>query len=160
MTSVTHQSEHVGGGEESCPFCQIANGGDRNVLVVAEAPEWVAFFPPEPAACGHTLIIPRVHVRDFWALETQLACSLTQAARQVGVAMRRVIEPDGLNLITSAGGAAEQTVFHVHLHVVPRWSSDGFGPIWPDADVTDADSRLPAIAALMHDALTSAEHVD
>jgi len=157
MTAVTHQSELAGGRDESCPFCQIANGQDSTVLVVAEAPEWVAFFPPEPATNGHTLIIPRVHVPDFWALEAHLACSLTQAAQQVGVALRRIIQPEGLNLITSAGAAAEQTVFHVHLHVVPRWSSDGFGRIWPDSDVSQAASQVPAIAALLRDALTSAD---
>jgi histidine triad (HIT) family protein len=54
------------------------------------------------------------------------------AAIRVGRAIEAAVHPDGLNLISSAGASAEQTVFHLHLHVVPRWEHDGFGQIWPD----------------------------
>jgi histidine triad (HIT) family protein len=50
---------------------------------------------------------------------------------RVGAAIRDALTPDGMNLISSAGSAAEQTVFHAHLHVVPRWLRDPIGPIWP-----------------------------
>ena len=60
-----------------------------------------------------------------------LAAELMRAAVVVGRAIQRALQPDGMNLISSAGSVAEQTVFHLHLHVVPRWSRDGFGAIWP-----------------------------
>jgi histidine triad (HIT) family protein len=116
---------------EACAFCRIAHGHDPSAEIVAEGQRWLAFFPVQPATVGHTLVIPRSHAPDFWALERRLAAELGLAAYDVGRAIDRALEPDGMNLITSAGEAAEQTVFHVHLHVVPRWESDGIGRLWP-----------------------------
>ena len=59
-----------------------------------------------------------------------MASQLINASKRVGRAIETAVEPDGMNLITSAGKAAEQTVFHLHLHLVPRWEDDGFA-IWP-----------------------------
>ncbi len=117
--------------ERTCPFCRIADGDDSSVEIICEGEEWLSFFPPEPATAGHTLIIPRAHVPDFWSLDEALAAELTGAALRVGRAIKRAVAPEGMNLITSSGDVAEQTVFHVHLHVVPRWRGDGFGRIWP-----------------------------
>ncbi len=117
--------------EAPCPFCEIARGADRSVAIVCEATRWLAFLPPEPATPGHTLVVPRAHFPDFWALEEDLAAELANAVVSVGRAIDVALNPEGMNLISSSGQAAEQTVFHVHLHVVPRWSQDGFGRIWP-----------------------------
>jgi histidine triad (HIT) family protein len=64
----------------------------------------------------------------------------------VGRAIEEALQPDGMNLITSAGSAAEQTVFHLHLHVVPRWRTDGFGRIWPTEQRYRDDAELQEIA--------------
>jgi histidine triad (HIT) family protein len=101
------------------------------VEVVCQGESWIAFFPIAPATPGHTLVIPREHVRDLWSADVDTGRDLMAAAMKVGRAIEDALEPDGLNLITSAGGAAEQTVPHLHLHVVPRWNDDGFGDIWP-----------------------------
>jgi histidine triad (HIT) family protein len=58
----------------------------------------------------------------------------------IGRAIREALSPDGMNLITSDGSAAEQTVFHLHLHVVPRWHQDGFGQIWPTGERYDEEA--------------------
>lgn len=117
---------------EGCAFCAIARGKDRSVDVVCEADSWIAFFPDRPATPGHTLIIPRHHVADLWEVEPPLSGELMDAAIRVGRAIDAAVRPNGLNLISSAGESAEQTVFHLHLHVVPRWENDSFGQIWPD----------------------------
>jgi histidine triad (HIT) family protein len=117
--------------DKSCKFCKIAEGQDASAVVVGEGKEWVAFFPPEPATPGHTLVIPRSHVRDLWELPDEFASWLMQAVIHVGIAIRRAVRPEGMNLISSSGAAAEQSVFHLHLHLVPRWKQDGFGEIWP-----------------------------
>jgi len=122
---------------EGCPFCQIASGQDSSAHVVAQGPEWVAFFPLEPATAGHTLVIPRQHVADLWAAPENLAGPLMRAVMQVGRAVQAELRPQGMNLISSAGTAAEQTVFHLHLHLVPRWEKDGFGRIWPEQGIED-----------------------
>lgn len=132
-----------------CPFCRIADGATADVLLVGEASDWLAFFPPEPATRGHTLIVPRRHVSNFLELECALAAKLTHAASRIGRAICHALEPEGLNLITSAGTAAEQTVCHMHWHVVPRWAEDAFGDIWakpgetkPATDLYDAADRI------------------
>src|SRR4051812_12151004 len=116
--------------DPSCPFCAIARREDRSFELVCESTSWVAFVPLAPATPGHTLIIPRAHFPDLWALDATLAAELISGAIRVGRAIRLALEPEGMNLITSSGEEAEQTVFHVHLHLVPRWESDGFGQIW------------------------------
>jgi len=138
----------------NCDFCAIARGEDPTVEVVCEASDWVAFFPVNPATPGHTLIIPRKHVPDLWQAELSLGADLMVAAIRVGHAIDAALTPEGMNLITSAGEIAEQTVFHLHLHVVPRWRRDGFGDIWPpatrgeDADLGDVADRIrEALAA-------------
>lgn len=134
--------------ETHCEFCSIARGEDRSVEIVCEGPTWVAFFPLGPATPGHTLIIPRTHVADLWKADSLLGAELMGAVIQVGRAIDTSLKPDGMNLITSAGKVAEQTIFHLHLHVVPRWRRDGFGDIWPtgrrfeDADLTDVADRI------------------
>jgi len=110
--------------------------------VIAEDRFWIAFFPLEPATAGHTLIIPRVHAPDLWRLDEAIARELMAGVQRVGRAIRTALATDGMNLITSAGETAEQTVFHVHLHVVPRWADDGFGRIWPlESPVTPREER-------------------
>lgn len=114
-----------------CAFCAIARGRDHSAEVVCESKDWLAFFPLNPATPGHTLVIPRKHVPDLWQVEPPLGGELITAVIRVGQAIQRALHPEGMNLITSAGQTAEQTVFHLHLHIVPRWRRDGFGRIWP-----------------------------
>jgi histidine triad (HIT) family protein len=139
----------------NCPFCAIARGEDSDVRLVASAPEWVAFVPPEPATPGHTLIIPRVHVSDLWEADAATAVAVVSAAVEVGRTVRRALNPEGVNLITSAGEAAEQTIFHLHLHVVPRWRDDRFGALWPPKGLvpgTEADRALDRVKRAWDDA--------
>jgi histidine triad (HIT) family protein len=135
-----------------CPFCAITHGRDRSTELVCETDAWVAFFPLDPATPGHTLIVPRDHVSDVWRLDGELAGKLMTAVLRVGEAVGRALEPEGMNLITSAGSAAEQTVFHLHLHIVPRWRSDGFGRIWPLEGKRYSDERIEALAHRIRDA--------
>jgi len=133
---------------EGCDFCAIARGEDRSVEVVCEEESWIAFFPLDPATPGHTLVIPRKHVVDLWEVEPPLGADLMAAVIRVGRAIDASLKPEGMNLITSAGKVAEQNVFHLHFHVVPRWQRDGFGQIWPvegkfeDADLEDVADRI------------------
>lgn len=116
---------------ERCDFCAIGRGIDRSVRVVCESDAWLAFFPLNPATKGHTLVIPRQHVADIWQLGSPLGAELMGAVIRVGRAVQTAVNPEGMNLISSRGSAAEQTVFHLHLHLLPRWDRDGFDRIWP-----------------------------
>ena len=132
--------------DDSCDFCAIARGNDRPSGFICERETWLAFLPLNPATPGHTLVIPRTHVPDLWSLRADLQPHLMAAAVEVGCAIDRALSPEGMNLITSSGEAAEQTIFHLHLHVVPRWHRDGFGRIWP-SDGRYEDDTLGDVAA-------------
>lgn len=115
---------------EPCDFCAIARGEDLSAEVVCEGETWLAFFPLDPVTPGHTLVVPRHHVSNLWEADLALGAELMAAVIRVGNAIRDVLTPAGMNLISSAGQAAEQTVYHLHLHVLPRWHADGMERIW------------------------------
>ncbi len=133
-------ASELGAQVEACEFCAIVRGDDVSVEVVCEGEAWLAFFPLDPATPGHTLVVPRRHVSNLWEADAALGAELMTAVIRVGRAIRAVLAPAGMNLITSAGQAAEQTVYHLHLHVLPRWHADRMDQIWPEKDERqDAD---------------------
>lgn len=108
-----------------CPFCQIVAGRTAAALV-REWPAAIAIVPLNPVAPGHTLVLPRRHIRDFTDPAPDVAATMVAAselARDLGGSM---------NLITSRGVEATQTVFHLHLHLVPRRAGDGLPLPWAD----------------------------
>lgn len=132
-----------------CAFCAIVRG-EVPATVVAEDAECIAFFPDEQATLGHTLVVPKAHVSDLWAIERrELISQLMEMVIRIGRALEVVVEPEGMNLITSDGAAASQTVFHLHLHVVPRWPDDRMGNIWPEGGVS-LGTQTEALAQELH----------
>ena len=118
---------------EDCDFCAIIRG-ELTARIVHETEHTLAFFPVHPAARGHTLVIPKTHIADFWSIDEVNAGHLSCAAMQVGHGLRRALNPQGLNIIQSSGAAATQTVFHLHIHMVPRWVGDHVGDLWPPSE--------------------------
>lgn len=145
--------------DANCDFCRIASGNDPHAEIVCEGNSWVAFFPSNPATPGHTMVIPRTHVDDVWSLDPALGAELMSAVIRVGRAIRSAVTPAGMNLISSSGEVAEQTVFHVHLHVIPRYEGDDIDPIWPPKTTLAPDVEI-AVAERIREAcagLASAE---
>lgn len=103
-----------------CVFCRIVNGQAPSTQV-REWPDAVAIVPHRPVVDGHVLVIPKRHVADF-----------TEDPDVTAAVMRRAsgIGEYPMNLITSAGSAATQTVFHLHVHLVPRRDGDGLALPW------------------------------
>ncbi|MER7272041.1 HIT family protein [Micromonospora carbonacea] len=114
-----------------CPFCEIVQREAPDTREVYRDEHTVAFFPLEPATLGHTLVVPRNHVPDIWSLDEETASRLARITLRLSHAVRRATRPEGLNIIQSNGKVATQTVFHLHVHIVPRWSTDKLGRIWP-----------------------------
>lgn len=138
--------------DENCPFCSIARGRSRTAQILRAGPTWLAMFPLEPATPGHTLVLPKTHVVDLWEVSPSLGSDLMQAVITVGRAIESALTPEGMNLITSSGRVAEQSVFHLHLHLVPRWRQDGFGRIWPHDSKYEAGD-LGDVAGRIREAL-------
>ena len=127
----------------SCEFCKII-AAKSSARIVFETPDTLSFFPLHPATPGHTLVIPKIHASDIWTISQGSFLSVMKVAQTVAVALREVLKPEGLNLINSAGAAATQTIFHFHVHLVPRWKSDTIGDIWPRGEFvsTEVKDRL------------------
>ena len=131
-----------------CPFCEIVQREDPDAREVYRDEHVVAFFPTEPAVLGHTMVVPREHVPDIWSLSEETAGHLASATVRLAGAIREAVHPEGLNVIQSNGEAATQTVFHLHVHLVPRWIGDAMGPIWPeetDYGEAEKDQTLAAV---------------
>src|SRR5262245_44018588 len=84
-----------------------------------------------PAADGHVLVLPKRHSRDVWEVSAEDAQGTIVASLQVAHMIRRALAPDGINLVHASGAAAWQSVFHFHIHVVPRYEGDSLVPPWP-----------------------------
>jgi len=109
---------------EQCVFCQII-AGKAPATVIEQWPDAIAIVPIGPVTPGHTLMIPRAHVADFAEDPVVTAATMARAAELDGRA------PAGAaNLITSRGRAATQSVFHLHVHIVPRRANDGLALPW------------------------------
>lgn len=118
--------------EAECPFCEIVAFDDPDVREIYRDDDVVAFFPTEPAVLGHVLVVPRMHVPNIWELDSATTSQLAHATKKLADLIHESLDPDGLNIIQSNGRAATQTVFHLHVHLVPRYKGDPMGQIWPD----------------------------
>lgn len=131
--------------DPACEFCRIIRGSNPARVVYA-TDKVLAFLPVHPAALGHTLVIPKKHIPDLWALDDELAAYLMKAVLHVSKAVKAAMKPEGLNIIESTGRAASQTVFHLHVHVVPRWQNDRIGQIWPEEKATYSAREMDDVA--------------
>ena len=136
--------------DEGCIFCAIARGA-APAVVVDEDPETMAFMDVAPLAPGHVLVIPRRHVGPLWELDDRTAAAIMRAIVRVADAINRALRPEGMNLFHSTGAAAGQSVFHLHVHVVPRNRGDAFRP--PMARAREEEPRLAETASLIRSAL-------
>src|SRR5690606_12951522 len=133
---------------EECVFCRVVDGTVESSPVY-EDDEILAFMDIEPVTDGHLLVIPKRHAPHLVDLDGQLGMSMFRIATRLSAALRRSGLPcDGVNLFLADGEAAFQEVFHVHLHVFPRFTGDGFG-LTGDWSVSPSREELDANAALI-----------
>ena len=143
-------------GDGACEFCAIVLG-DVQPEIVYEDANTIAFVPLEPAGPGHTLVIPREHIACLWELSDEVAGHVIRTVTRVAVALHEVLDPEGMNLINSSGEAATQTVFHLHMHLVPRWVGDHMGAIWPPSSHW-GEPNIGRTAERLRDVLTNSPH--
>ena len=134
-----------------CIFCAIV-AGTAPAERVHEDDSVVAILDIHPAATGHVLVIPRRHSPDLWHIEPDDAAKVMAASVQVAHRIRRALDPDGINLVHATGRAAWQSVFHFHLHLVPRREGDGMVPPWPLSPPRAEATTLRSIAGKIRSA--------
>ena len=113
-----------------CVFCRIV-AGQIPATRVYEDEATVAFMDIGQVNPGHVLVALKAHAENLYALDDVQAGALLCAAARVARAVRDAFEPDGLSVYQANGKAAGQTVFHYHMHLVPRHQGDGMGLTWP-----------------------------
>jgi histidine triad (HIT) family protein len=115
--------------DPDCLFCKIV-AGDLPATVVDSDDRTVSFMDINPATRGHMLVIPRDHARDLLALDAEDLDACMRAAQRLARRAMDRLDADGVNLLNSCGPAAWQTVFHFHVHVVPRYDDDPLELPW------------------------------
>lgn len=134
----------------SCIFCAIA-AGEAPARVVHTDERTLAFMDLFPLTRGHSLVIPKAHSDSLMDATPEDAAAVMVTARLVAQASMRAYSPDGLNLLQTNGAVAMQTVFHLHVHVLPRYVGDGFTVQFDRHKGTDAE--LDETADLLRDSL-------
>jgi histidine triad (HIT) family protein len=114
---------------EDCLFCGIVAARIPAQIVDSDE-HTVAFMDINPATPGHALVIPRRHSADLTEISDQDLERTAVAARRLAMRIDEVLEPDGLNVLNSCRPAAWQTIFHFHIHVIPRYEDDPLHLPW------------------------------
>jgi histidine triad (HIT) family protein len=112
-----------------CLFCGIVDGSVPSQTIDSDE-HTVAFMDIAPATPGHALVVPRKHSADLLEIELEDLSATVNAAQRLARRMKDVLEADGIDLINACGAAAWQTVFHFHIHVVPRYEDDPLKLPW------------------------------
>jgi histidine triad (HIT) family protein len=120
-----------------CIFCRIVAGKTPAVKVL-ETPKVLAFLDIAPVHYGHTLVIPKTHHQNLLDLPDSLWLEMGQVSRQVAAALQKALFARGFNIGMNNFDAAGQVVFHAHLHVIPRYLSDGLH-FFPQGDYAPGD---------------------
>lgn len=128
-----------------CIFCKIV-AGELPATIVDEDERTIAFMDINPATHGHALVIPRTHTRDLLSIDPDELAAVTGVAQRLGIHVKERLQADGVNLINSCGAAAWQTVFHFHVHVIPRYESDPLRLPWTPTPGDPTDIAAAAIA--------------
>ena len=129
-----------------CIFCKIV-AGELPAAVVGSDERVLAFLDINPATRGHTLVIPRAHVEEIYEIDSEDLAAATALAQRIAGRVRERLGADGVNLLHSSGSAAWQTVFHFHIHVIPRYLGDPLRLPWVPAP-GDPSEIAAAAAAL------------
>jgi histidine triad (HIT) family protein len=132
-----------------CIFCKIV-AGELPASVIAADERVLALMDINPATRGHALVIPRVHAQDIHDIGAEDLAAATAMAAVIAGRARRQLGADGVNLLNSSGAAAWQTVFHFHIHVIPRYLGDPLVLPWSPSP-GDAREIAAAAAALAAD---------
>jgi histidine triad (HIT) family protein len=114
----------------NCAFCKIIAGQIPSTRVY-EDEQTLAFMDIGQVNPGHVLVAVKPHVENVFGLDDTLAGAVFRATVRVARAVHAAFAPQGMSIYQANGPAAGQTVFHLHIHVVPRWDADGMNLTWP-----------------------------
>ena len=126
--------------KEDCIFCKIANGEIPSTTVY-EDEMFRVILDLGPASRGHALILPKEHFKDVCELDEKTAAKILPLGAKIGAAMKTGLGCTGFNLVQNNGTSAGQTVFHFHMHLIPRYEGDQVGLGWHTGELTEEDKK-------------------
>lgn len=115
--------------DDNCIFCKIA-AGDIPSATLYEDNDFRVILDVSPASKGHALILPKEHYANLYELKDELAAKALVLAKEITSVLKDVLECDGYNILQNNGEAAGQTVFHFHMHLIPRYKEDQVTITW------------------------------
>ena len=121
---------------ENCIFCKIANG-EIPAATLYEDENFRVILDLGPASKGHALILPKSHAANIYELSDEMAAKAMILAKKMATAMTAALKCDGFNIVQNNGECAGQTVFHFHMHLIPRYKGDQVGITWKPGTLTD-----------------------
>ena len=122
--------------QDNCIFCKIA-AGDIPSATIYEDNDFRVILDIEPASKGHALILPKEHYANLYELSDELASKALSVAKKVITKMTGILGCDGYNVVQNNGEAAGQTVFHFHIHLIPRYKDDNVNIGWSQGNLTE-----------------------
>ena len=124
--------------DDNCIFCKLANGIIPTNSIY-EDDDFNVILDAGPATKGHALIIPKEHYKNIYELPDKTAADAFKLAKKLAIKMTDKLGADGFNIVQNNNEVAGQSVFHFHMHLIPRYEGDGQHILWkptePDADV-------------------------
>lgn len=125
---------------ENCVFCNLANGiWDSATLY--EDDDFRVILDLGPASRGHALILPKAHYANIYEIPEELAAKAIVLAKKMAGIMTEALDCDGFNIVQNNGEAAGQTVFHFHMHLIPRYKDDKAGFGWNTGELDEATKQ-------------------
>ncbi|HIY54828.1 MAG TPA: HIT family protein [Candidatus Dorea merdavium] len=122
--------------DENCIFCKLANG-DIPTATLYEDDDFRVILDAGPASKGHALILPKEHYKNLYELDDEIAAKALVLAKKMITKLTDVLGCDGYNIVQNNGEVAGQTVFHFHIHLIPRYEGDKVGLGWKMGELTD-----------------------
>lgn len=124
----------------NCIFCKIANGEIPSTTLY-EDEDFRVILDLGPATRGHALLLPKNHFANLFELDDETAQKAILVAKKMAGKMKAALGADGFNLVQNNGEAAGQTVFHFHMHLIPRYQGDTVGITWTPGELSDQDKE-------------------
>ena len=122
--------------DKDCLFCKIA-AGEIPSATLYEDEDFRVILDLGPASKGHALILPKEHYRNLYDIDEDVAAKAMVLAKKMAVKMKDALGCDGFNIVQNNEETAGQTVFHFHMHMIPRYKGDNVGLGWHTGELTD-----------------------
>ncbi|MDD2957324.1 MAG: HIT family protein [Lachnospiraceae bacterium] len=126
--------------DQNCIFCKIANG-EIPAATLYEDEDFRVILDLGPASKGHALILPKEHAANLYELPDALAGKAMILAKKIASKLSVALKCDGFNIVQNNGEAAGQTVFHFHIHLIPRYKGDTVNVTWQPGILTEEDKK-------------------